>query len=176
MSESMGFNKNNSTEYRPILLSRRGEWIAWSLTLLVGATWIVLLLSRQPVIRAVPFVAIILCLSAASISLGNWMDRRTVIRIDPKGIFFTNRLRRVRLDWQAIQRLQVIPSRWGKKVRVIGEDSHFEFRTLGEIRVQEEVKGEIGFPQGEEVLRQIIEKSGLHVVKQTKGEYYYARD
>jgi len=150
--------------------------IAWGLALLVGATWLVLILSGQTVTRAVPFLASLLFLGAGSISLGNWMDRSSVIRIDQEGIFFTNKLRKVEFNWEDIQTLQVIPSRWGKKVQVIGESSHFEFRTLGEVKVQNEIMGKIGFPEGDEILHQIIVESGLQIVKRYKGEYYYARE
>jgi len=48
--------------------------------------------------------------------------------------------------------LQVIPSAWGKKVRVIGENGHFDFRTLGEVRLQGEVKGRLGFEKAKRIL------------------------
>ncbi len=174
--------------FHPELTSRRGELIAWGVTLLVGAAWILLLSTGREVHFAVPFLAVVLLLAALSISLGNWMDRRTLLRIDDGGIAFRNGLRDVRLAWERIKQVQVLPARWGKKVQVVGEEAngqsaHFDFLTLGEVKVLGEVKGRIGFREGDRILEQILERSGLHRVdKEHAGpaaqnkSYYYARD
>lgn len=175
-------------EFRPELTSRRGELIAWGATLLVGAAWIVLVSSGQNAGFAAPFLAVVLLLAALSISLGNWMDRRTLLRIDEARITFRNGLRNVQLAWDQIRQVQVLPAQWGKKVRVVGEraegqPAHFEFLTLGEVKVLGEVKGRVGFREGEQILEQILERSGLHLVEEESAgraagnkRYYYARD
>ena len=168
-------------EFRPELLSRRGEWIGWGLTFLVGATWLVLYLAGTPVRSAVPVLAILLLLASLSISLGNWMDRRTLIRLKPEGVNFENGLRQVTLAWDEIRQVQVFPSSWGKKVRVIGKQAQFEFRTLGKVKLQGEVKGRMGFVEGSQILHTIIESGNLEEVQPTSGKlsdarYYYARE
>lgn len=160
-------------EFRPELLSRRGELIAWGSTLMVVIGWLVLRLSGQAVPGVVLFLGVFLLLAALSISLGNWMDRHTLIRLDEKGIEFANGLRHVHLPWGEIRQVRVLPSRWGNKVQVFGPRSYFYFRTLGEVKVQGEVKGRMGFEKGEEILRQIILNSHLHLVeRQGEGDYY----
>jgi hypothetical protein len=166
-------------EYRPVLLSRRGEFIAWGAALLVAAAWVFLTLSARPVFLAMPILEVLLLFSAASITLGNWMDRRTFLRLSDQDVSFQNGLRDIRLKWHEIRKVYVIPTQWGKKVEVIGEREHFQFRTLGEVKVQGEVKGRMGFEKGDEVIDFIISKSGLQQIKQS-GEgpgqgYYYAR-
>lgn len=156
-----------SQEYRPELLPRRGEWIAWGCAALVGVGWIILVLSRQRVLPAMIFLEIFLIFAALSISLGNWMDRKSVIRTDTAGLEFQNGLRNIRLAWSQVKEVRVNPSQWGKKVQVIGEGAYFAFRTLGEVKVQEQVKGRLGFENGEEILRQIVLSSGLEIVEQT---------
>ena len=116
-----------------------------------------------------------LLFAAISISLGNWMDRGTVMSLDINGIAFENGLRQVALSWQEVEKVNVIPARWGKSVQVIGEASHFEFRTLGEVQYQGDVQGRLGFVEGEAVLKEILKKTELILKKEEKGRYYYAR-
>lgn len=162
-------------EFRPELLSRRGEAIAWGCGLLVCAVWIFLKSTGNPVHRAVPFLAIFLIVSAAMISLGNWTDRSSMIHIAPEGIHFENGLRNVSMQWEEIQKVEVFPSNWGKKVRVLGSKSHFDFRTLAEVKVSGETKGSMGFADGERILRYILEKSGVKLIRQEGNSYYYVR-
>ncbi len=150
-------------EFRPETLSRRGEIIAWSSGLLVCAAWLFLRSTGNPVNRAVPFLAAFLVISALMISLGNWMDRNSLIQMSADSIHFQNGLRNVSLKWLEIQKVEIFPSNWGKKVRILGERSHFDFRTLAEVKVSGETKGSMGFADGERILKVILEKSGGQV-------------
>lgn len=161
--------------YRPVLLARKGEIIAWLLSLVVGIAWMILLLRGLKVFIALPLLAIFLLVSALSISLGNWMDRQTELQITGDGVEYKNGLRHVRLSWDEIEQVRVISSQWGKKVHVIGPETFFSFRTLGEVKVQGEVKGQMGFLQGEKVLKQILDRSALKMVRQSGQDYYYGR-
>jgi hypothetical protein len=163
-------------EFRPELLSRRGEFIAWGLAIAVSLTWLVLVLLNREFPGAVPFFAAFLVAVALSISLGNWMDRRTVLRLDQDEVTFDNGLRHARLPYTDIRQVQVFPSAWGKKVRVIGKQAHFDFRTLGEVKVQGEVKGRMGFPEGEQILKRILEMAQLKEVGSGGTARYYARE
>jgi hypothetical protein len=166
-------------EFRPELLSRRGEIVAWGLALVVTATWVILRLYGQAVPVFVVLLDLFFLLAALSISLGNWMDRRTVIHLDSEGMRFENGLRHVALTWQQIKQVQVYPTDWGKKVSVVGARAHFEFRTLAEVKVQDQVKGRLGFVEGDQILQGIIQAAGL-VEKQGEptqsGVNYYARE
>ena len=164
-------------EFRPELTSRRGELIAWGSTLLVGAGWAALIVTDNRVPGSVPFLGVLLLLAALSISLGNWMDRQTRLQLGPQGIAFQNGLRKVHLKWDEIRQVQVYQGRLGQRVSVIGPNSHFEFHTLGELKVQGEVKGRMGFAEGERILHQILDAAGL-VPKpdsQSTDPYYYVR-
>jgi hypothetical protein len=162
--------------YHPELLSRRGELLAWFSALMVISAWIILDVDRQPIMRVVPWLAVLLALVASGISLSNWMDRRTFIELEPGAIKFANGLRRVRIAWEDIRQVQVFPSAWGKKVRVIAAQAYFDFRTLGEITVQGEVKGRTGFPEGEMLLQKILDSAHLRETERTASGYYYARE
>lgn len=166
--------ESDTREFRPELLPRRGEWTAWVLALAASAgMWLLNWSGYVPVWAWIFWV--FLLFSGLSISLGNWLDRNTVIRLDADGIRFENGLRRVRLSWREVQKVAVLPARWGKAVQVIGEKSHFEFKTLGEVQFQGEVRGRTGFLEGQAILDVILRKTGLELVKESNNAYYYAR-
>ncbi|NLG73929.1 MAG: PH domain-containing protein [Chloroflexi bacterium] len=165
-------------EYRPAIASRKAELAAWALALVTCGAWAYVSLTGQFVHRAMPFVSVLLLIFAVGNSLANWMDRRTRIRLDDQGVEFENGLRHTVLKWDEIQQVQVFPSSWGKKVRVIGPQKLFMFRTMGKVKVQGEEVGRLGFPQGDEILRLLIENANLK--KETSSQqpagavYYYA--
>lgn len=161
-------------EFRPALLPRRGEWTAWGLFLAVSATMIFLQRISYAHTWAWLFWGFLL-FSALSISLGNWMDRKTFIRLEADGIRFENGLRRVRLGWSEVQHVVVSPARWGRRVQVVGQHAHFAFRTLGEIEFQGKVRGETGFADGRAILEIILREAGLHLKEKSNSAYYYAR-
>jgi hypothetical protein len=127
-----------------------------------------------------PILGIPLILIASGMSLGNWMDRHTILKIDLEGIFFSNGLRHVQLKWREIREVRVLPAQWGKKVQVFGERSYFGFHTLGEIRANGKVLGRTGFVNGDQVLEKILSRTALIEVKKVEvgGQqeaYYYSR-
>ena len=162
-------------EYRPEIIPRRGEITAWVLLLVVGAAWLVLVFLHQHVAIPVPLMAGFMFLAAGSVSLGNWMDRHTRLRLNNNEIEFQNGLRHVTIPWGQVKEVQVSPAPWGKRVRVLAEKSYFDFHTLGEVKYRGEVKGRTGFVDGQEILGQIIANSGLQVVGSAEGSYYVAR-
>ncbi len=160
-------------EFHPEMMPRRGEWTAWGL-------WAVISLALWGMHRlgSIPGWAWILwgflLFAAASISLGNWMDRRTVLRLTPEGIEFENGLRHVRLGWNEVMAVSVFPSNLGRTVQVRGEQAHFRFKTLGEFKFRGETRGRTGFAAGEEILQEIVRRSGLRAV-QEEGIVEYKR-
>ena len=165
---------NGTREFRPELLSRRGEGTAWALALVASVgMWF---LNRSGYVPSWAWIFwAFLLFSGISISLGNWLDRSTVIWLTADGIRFENGLRQVRLSWPEIQKVAVLPARLGKSVQVIGEKSHFGFKTLGEVQFQGEVRGRTGFPDGQKILDVILRETGLVLVEESNNAYYYAR-
>ena len=167
-------SESNARKFRPELVSRRGEWTAWALFL--AASIGIWFLSRS---RFIPLWSWIfwtfLVFSSVSISLGNWLDRKTAIWLESDGICFENGLRRVRLRWTEVRKVAVLPARWGRAVQVIGEKSHFGFNTLGEVQYQGEVRGRTGFSEGQAILDVILREAGLVLVEESNNAYYYAR-
>ena len=139
-------------EYRPILLSRRSESLAWLSTALMLVGWIILLVRGQGVPNFAPYMTIFLLLASLSISLGNWMDRKSLLTLGAQGVEFSNGLRHVTLAWEQVQQVIVAGSTWGNKVQVFGDLGHFSFRALGEVKAYGEVKGRMGFEQGDMIV------------------------
>jgi hypothetical protein len=113
--------------------------------------------------------------AACLISLGNFVDRRTQLEIIPDGVVFKNGLRTVNLSWGEIREVRVFPSNLGDKVQVFSDKTFFQFRTLGEVHMNGEIKGRMGFTQGDSILRTLVLRAGLQIVDRTGDGYYYAR-
>ena len=166
---------DSKREFHPENISRRAEATLWALAILSLAA-LVLLRSRIAGVSPWYMVfVVLLAFSAASTTLGNWMDRKTVLILRLKGLDFRNGLRNVTLNWDEIQEVQVFPSRWGKQAHVVGSHAHFSFRTLSELTHRGETRAKMGFAQGEYIIEQIVNNSGLKEIDQTRNGCYYAR-
>jgi len=167
--------KVNVEEYRPQTIPRRGELLAWCGAILLSLVWLGLIYRGQRVLPVIPILSIFFILTAASISLGNWVDHNTRIQLSEDGIRFYNGLRNVNLKWKQIEEVHLSPSQLGTKVQVYGANARFSFRTLAEVKVDGESRGQFGFKNGEKILRQIILNSNLDIIDKPDGDYYYAR-
>ncbi len=160
-------------EFRPRILPRTGEAIAWGLVfLLLAARWV---LARRygVIVDSLEWMFLLLLGVAILISFSNWMERRTRLILDEKGVVFRNGLRRVRMDWPEIQRIRVLPAALGdgKTVMVMGEKTYFRFDTLSRARNRgREVW--LGFPEGDEILRTLVQRCNLHPRREGKEVYY----
>jgi hypothetical protein len=163
-----------STTYRPQLLPRRGELTAWSLAFL-AALGLYLLSLRQSLPFWAWFFVLLLAFSAASISLGNWVDRKTFLRLEPGGLTFENGLRKVHFTWAEIREVRTAPARWGTSVQVLGERAHFAFATLGEMRFQGETRGQTGFAEGQFLQDELIRQAALTKLTQSGTFCVYSR-
>jgi hypothetical protein len=160
--------------FRPEVQPRRSEIVAWGLAFASLVGLLLLNLGGMIFFWAVVFV-LFLFLAAVSISLGNWMDGRTIIKLSDDSVSFQNGIRNVALPWHSVTSVTTGPARWGEKIQVMGERSHFEFNTLGEVVFQQEVQGKVGFPDGKEIKEEIIQKCGLTSVVKKGDSYYYSR-
>jgi hypothetical protein len=162
-------------EYRPELLPRSGETIAWALLLLTSLNLIVLKRWMNEIPAAAWLVWALLLFFAVSISLNNWVERHTRLRLDESGITFENGLRSVRLTWPEVQGVSRFPARWGQTVQVLGQKTGFVFHTLGEVYLQGRLRGKTGFAEGEKILEEIVVMSRLDKMTESNGVVYYSR-
>jgi hypothetical protein len=160
-------------EFHPEKISRRAEVTIWVLAVFSLAALTTL---RFRVADVSPWYTVfvgLMYLSAASTTLGNWMDRKTVLILRSDGLDFTNGLRDVSFNWDDIQEVQVFPSRWGTQAHIVGTLAHFSFRTKSELTHKGEIRAKMGFAQGEYIIEQILKNGGLQENDQTgKGRYY----
>ena len=162
-------------ELCPELLSRQGEYLAWGSTLLAIGAWSYLAYRGERVHPIFILLGAFILLSALALSLGNWVDRRTVIYIQVDRIKYRDGLRSVELRWDQINQVEVYPSRMGDKVVVQAERLHFNFRTHAEIKSRGKVKGYVGFVEGQAILEHILANSNLNTSKQSGSATYYTR-
>ena len=163
-------------EIRSESFSRRGEITAWVLAILTLVSWFALRVRGYPVPGFFIILTLFLVVAALAISLSNWSDRHTLLRLEAGGVRFENGLRRVYLAWDEIQMVQVFPSNLGDRVRVSGTQTFFSFRLLGEVSLRGQVRGRIGFADGEHILRHILQATGLKRFENNGEGYYYARE
>jgi hypothetical protein len=116
-------------------------------------------------------------LSALVMSVGNWVDRNTVLKIGQNGVSYFNGAREVSLGWRKISRVEVVPTRFGDRIIVSSEEAAFRYQSLGKISMSEKISGQVGFEEGAHILETILKQAGLSVLpRQTDRGYYYSRD
>jgi hypothetical protein len=170
-------------EFHPELISRRGERNAWGLAVFTLTAWLALGDQMHALRVWILLLGLVLLISAVAISFSNWIDRKTVLKLQPKAICFRNGLRQVILPWNEIEKLRVTTDRFGRRVFLTGMETYasspleqrFNFRLLSQVKWQGQVREKLGFAQGEEILREILDASGLHVEREDESGRYYAR-
>lgn len=168
-------NGSDEKTFTPELAPRNGERNAWTLAFLMVVLWLVFRLTPWELPFTVEILGIFAVGAALLISFGNWVERKTVIAITNHGVRFENGLRKVRLAWGEIEEVRVRPAVWGKRVRVRGKETRFDFHTLGEVKYKGTVQAKTGFAQGDEIVRQIVLNSGLRIADQLGDEVVYTR-
>jgi hypothetical protein len=170
-------------QFRPEMISRQGERNAWGLAIVTMVAWLVFRI-RIPALGSMALIfGVLLTLSAAMISLSNWVDRQTRLTLNAEGVAFRNGLRNVSLKWDQIEKVQVVTDRFGERVHVFGTtdssstliSTRFNFRTLSPIKMKGQTRGNMGFSDGEEILHQILKSAGLSEIQDNEDGHYYAR-
>jgi hypothetical protein len=161
--------------YRPETNARQGERNAW---LLAGFALLIELILIWRIAKPpgwTTVLTIIFLISAIFISLSNWVDRKTILILEPGGVEFRNGLRNFKHRWDQIEKVIVLEDRWGSRVQVFGTEGNFNFRMLSEVEIRGKVGGRMGFPEGETILIEIIRSSGLSLAENKDQDRYYAR-
>jgi hypothetical protein len=169
-------NLSTKQEYKPLTAPRRSELTAWILALSLAVA--LYFVRFQGMGRAGGFILLaFLALSAITMSIGNWVDRKTYLRIDQQTIDFFNGAREVSIKWTEISAVQILPGRIGDKIIVSSETARIRFQSLGKIKMSDKISGEVGFELGDQILETILERSGLAEVtpQQTEGHQVYSR-
>ncbi|HBX70201.1 MAG TPA: hypothetical protein DEH25_12695 [Chloroflexi bacterium] len=161
--------------FRPTTIPRTGERNAWILSGFAIVIEVLMIWRFSTPPAWITILTVFLLLSATLISLSNWVDRKTTLILQPDGVEYRNGLRNVHLQWDQIEKVRVAGDRWGQRVHVWGMGANFNFRLLSEVEYQGKVRGQMGFPEGETILKKILKSSGLSLTKTDDQDRYYAR-
>jgi hypothetical protein len=159
--------------FKPEIQTRQNEYLAWAVAIISVVSSFFLI--KGAFSFWVVVFAVLMVFMALAVSLSNWMDRRTQIILDDAGVIFQNGLRNLRLTWNEIKSVTVFSTGWGQRVVAEGEEVHFTFTILGEVRTFGKVQGRIGFSQGKEIMDAIIKQGGLTSMSASGDAYYYSR-
>lgn len=161
--------------FKPILLPRKGEVTAWILAMVSGGTWLLLVASDRTVYYFLPIFFFFFLFSATLISFSNWNDRKMFIRITPKGVTYESGIKRIEMNWEEVNCVEVFSSSWGKKVLVFGSEDKFNFRTLGKVSLRGQEKGSMGFREGEKIQQIIVKYAELNQIGVDEKKQVYSK-
>lgn len=165
-----------STEiFKPIPVSRRGEFLAWSGTLFVGAVGVYVLWKTKGISLFTPAIFFMLLMVASIISFGNWVDRRTSIRISSEMVFYRSPIRKVELGLNAIESLWAVPAGRGWRILVRGEGQLFHFRTGIHLESRSGAEMHTGIEGGERLAGIIRHGAGLSALEHEDGVWVCRR-
>jgi hypothetical protein len=162
-------------EFKPVISGRRSEIYGWLLVVLMGGAWWTM--GRQGISYAgfILLFFFVFLILAAGTSLANWMERRTLLRLTPDHIHFENGLRNVTLSWDEIREVQVLPTRRGQSVEIVGRNRHFHFQIARDVEVLGTVLGRVGFADGKQILAEILSHTELQKIERSQPGRYYTR-
>ena len=164
--QEAGFEKR----YLPNAVSRRSEVVSWGIALLLIGVAAVFQVQSQSVPTAISILAIFFFLASIVISFGNWMERSTFMVVGEDRIYYQNGVRKVALGWNEIKEIELREDRLGKKITILAEAGHFQFRLLSAPRFEGEVRSEFGFQPADEIMREITSRTGLEPKKIVEGK------
>lgn len=160
---------------RPIVGSRRPEATAWILALILAAVARIAPPEMQAVWFGVRAFGVYFGASALLMSVGNWLERNTVLALNSNEISLKQPMRTVHLAWKEVQRLEVRRSNQGSRVFVSGAAAQISFRLLAEVKIRDKIRDRYGFEEGEQIVSTIIEQAQLNQPRvETPTGYYYA--
>lgn len=168
-------NLSTLQTYKPRINSRRPELMAWIFSLSI-----ILFLIAQPqtgffaiggVILAVFFI-----FSALTISIGNWVNRKTELSFNKDEICFYNGIRKTCFQWEDITRMEIYPGRFNDKISLLKEAERLNFDVIGSNETIPPSSPRYGFEEGEKILDIILDRTNL-VNQRYEGQgYYYYSD
>lgn len=162
--------------YKPIQNSRRPELLAWFFSFCII---FILIFSPQTGLFRIGGVilATFFLLSAVTISLGNWQNRNSVLKLSKDKIWYFNGVKELSFTWDEIQRVEVFRGRFNDKINLVSESGSISFDIIGLEQFNQDKTPYYGFREGAEILNFILKQTNLNEQKQDgSGYYYYQKD
>jgi hypothetical protein len=155
-----GFLLQDETEttertFSPAAVDRRGEGVGWLLTAGLAAG-LAVIFWRSGGVPWLGLVLLVILIGLSSlVSLGNWLESNTTIRLDVAGIEERQPLHSVALRWDEILELWAWPASRGWRILVRGTGGQILFRTGERLVSARGPELRLGFPQGEQLAARV---------------------
>jgi hypothetical protein len=170
-------NLSTPSAYKPVMNSRRSEVLAWIFSICI--VLVLFVLPSSGFFRIAGFVlATFFTFSAIVMSLGNWVSRKTELRMYDEFLWLDNGIRVTTIRWEDIDCLEVFPGRFNDKIIVNSDSSNrLSFDVIKANVESGEAINIAGFKERDIILEMIIKSSGLNE-KRKDGQqgYYYSKD
>ncbi|TAK14220.1 MAG: hypothetical protein EPO32_02555 [Anaerolineae bacterium] len=164
-------------ELRPIPGSRRPELMSWGLAVLLFGMLAIARPEAQVVIFGAWALGLFFGLSALVMTLGNWLERNTLMILRLNGITLRQPVQSVMLNWQEVDRVEVQQGPNGERVFVRGGERHFSYRPATRVEIRGKIRDQYGFENSEKILKTILTMAKLpNTPSQLANGYSYARD
>jgi hypothetical protein len=142
--------------YRPALAPLKGLILAWALSLALVGSVAAMRLLGAPVPWPTWLMLGFFTLAAALMTTGRWVDGRTIIEAGPRGLRYHTPLHEVKIPWQELRELRLLPAGRTWRVVVLAERGRVPFRVMRSPAAQESGPPFIALPRGETLLRGIL--------------------
>jgi hypothetical protein len=128
--------------------SRRGEYVAWVCSLVMGVMSGFLYWRDEPLPCMGIGLFTIFTIAAGLMSFSNWLERKTFIRVDSNGVVYASPIRNVRMEWSRVAYVAAAKSGPSWKILVAGGGGHFHYRTEGMVRAGARGTLRLGMKEG----------------------------
>ncbi|MBI3160435.1 MAG: hypothetical protein HYZ26_12630 [Chloroflexi bacterium] len=164
-------------EFKPIPGSRRPEMHSWAFGLALAGLLAVIRPDGGAALFGAWALGLYFGISAALMSVGNWLERNARLTLSATGLAFRQPLHGVTVGWEAVERLEVRSSPVGRRIFVFGGGKHFSFRAISEVEIRGKIRDRYGFEDSERIMQTMLQMTNLPAKpKEFENGTYYARD
>lgn len=161
--------------YSPVPLDPSGLRMAWLLSVVTSLVCVYLL---QRNLTPPPFIWLtsgFLILLALSISFSHWLERRTVVILEPEAIRYESPLRKITIPWDAIEELWCESIRGGWRFIVSGSGAVLRFQSLVVLRSGMGREVRTGYVEGKQIARVVHKHAELQGLERKDQIWIYRK-
>lgn len=162
---------------KPEAGSRRPEALSWAFAVVLFG----ILFFMRPELQALRFGAWALGLffgfSGAVMTLGNWLERNTSMRLNLQEIALVRPLQTLGMKWDEVDRVDVMTKSNARRVFVQGRGVKFSFRPATRVEIRGKIRDEYGFLESEKIIETILTMAKISEIRHDLvNGYYYAKE
>jgi nicotinamide riboside transporter PnuC len=161
--------------FRPAPISRKGEIIAWLLTLLIGLVSIIVKMQSGHFPCLTILLLVFFLIAAILISFSHWADSKTLIRVTPPQLSYQSPFRKIQQDWDQV--LEINAQKTGRFWRIVVnlEQSFFSFKVNAASELKTQPEQVLALPQGDRLVRIICGMANLLQIQNTEENWICKR-